>query len=82
MKGNARGKTGISHLKKKSKEDRGHTKLPEVVISSACLLVRDADRRAELTERRCSAAEHAFAALADMITNCNYRQRYANIAEL
>ncbi len=34
---------------KNSKKDRGHIKLPKVIISPPRLLVKNADRRAELT---------------------------------
>lgn len=51
IKGNAKGETGISHRggKKKNEEDRGRTELLEVIISSARLLVSDADGRVRLT---------------------------------
>lgn len=50
IKGNAKGETGISHRggEKKNEEDRGRTELLEV-ISSARLLVSDADGRVRLT---------------------------------
>lgn len=53
IKENATGKTGIT-FQKKSKEDRGHTKLPEVIISLARFLVKNADRQAELTGQGCT----------------------------
>lgn len=52
MEENASGKTGITY-QENGKEDRGRTKLPGVIISLARLLVKNADRQAEVTGQGC-----------------------------